>query len=169
MHTPPFALALCTLALADAPLPMETPRLPSGVEVPLVQGQPELHPDSNASAGMIKVGRAELDQILSWELPQGELLAATLHERDLVWQALGQPTPADAPAPEATPVAGSSGLRWEVDGGDTFFVGTSWHCLGIRVELTSFGPDTALTRQVHAASLAGAACPAPGGLGMRTD
>jgi hypothetical protein len=160
------ALSLLGLARAEAPLPMEAPRLPGGFELPAVQGELDLHPQSSATEGVANIRHDKLFQTIGWEPIQGSLLDAVTHERGLVYLALEQPVPADAPAPTEVEVAGTTGLHWEVDGEPTLFVGTSFHCPGLRVELTSFGADAALVRQVHAASLAGATCPPPGGLGM---
>jgi hypothetical protein len=159
------ALLLLASAPAEAPLPMEALALPAGFELPLVQGEADLRPESDATSGLVTVRREELCQSLSWESAQGTLLDATIHERSLVYRALEQAVPEDAPAPVGVEVAGTEGLSWEVDGAPTLFLGTSYQCFGTRIELTSYGPDHALIRQVHAASLAGAGCRPPGGLG----
>lgn len=160
-----LALALLAAASADAPLPMEAPTLPGGFELPVVQGDMDMHPDSDGNEGVATLRHDKLFQTIGWEPIQGSLLEAVTHERGLVYTALQQAVPDDAPAPTELQVAGTTGLRWEVDAGPTLFVGTSFECPGLRVELTSFGSDAALVRQLHAASLAGAACPKPGGLG----
>jgi hypothetical protein len=158
-------LVMLAAVHADAPLPMEAPTLPGGFELPVVQGDMDLHPDSDAAEGVATLRQDKLFQTIGWEPIQGTLLEAAAHERGLVYTALQRAVPDDAPPPAEIQVAGSTGLRWEVDAGPTMFVGTSFECPGLRVELTSFGSDAALVRQVHAASLAGAACPPPGGLG----
>jgi hypothetical protein len=164
MPAPLILLALAS-ASAEAPLPMAVPDVPAGFELPMVKGTLDIDPRGDPTTGVGNVKHDKLSQTFGWERPEGELLAATLHERSLVYAALQQPVPDDAPEPSALEVAGRPGLRWEVDAGTTHFVGTSFDCAWVRIELTTFGPDAGLNRQIHKASLAGAVCPPPGGLG----
>ncbi len=160
---------LIATVVAEAPLPMGATPHPAKVYVPVVQGEADLRHQSTATYGMTTVKHAKLDQILAWEPAEGSLEDATIHERGLVYQALKKPVPDDAPALTQVKVDETTGLRWEVDGGTTFFVGTSWHCPELRVELTTFGPDEGLVRQVHTASLVGADCTPTGGLGTSSE
>ncbi len=158
-------LALALTAQAEAPLPMGATPHPGHFYVPVVQGEAALHPQSSEAEGVTTIQHAKLGQALGWEPIEGSLMDAAIHERGLVYAALQRPVPPDAPAPTEVKVAETKGLQWEVEGGPTFFVGTSWHCESVRVELTTFGPDVGLVKQVHAAGLAGADCTPSGGLG----
>lgn len=167
----PAALLILALTPAGAESPLTTgPTLhPGNFYVPVLQGEAELHPESSAAEGVTTLRHDKLFQTLGWEPAEGSLTDAALHKRGLVYQALQRAVPADAPKPAVTEVAGTAGLSWEVDGGPTLFVGTSWHCPDLRVELTTFGPDAALVRAQHKASLAGADCHPSGGLGMSSE
>ena len=173
MSTPQLLVLALTAALAqddpgerDTTLPMTIPVLPAPISVPLIRAQAELHTGSGPTEGLLSMRHELLFQNLGWEPPQGSLEQAVAHEIDLVYQALQRPVPADGPAPAPIAVADTIGLHWEVDGGTTIFVGTSWHCPGHRVEFTSYGPDPELVRLRHAQSLEGARCTAVGGLDL---
>jgi len=165
----PIILVLALLPVrAETPIPMGATPHPGNFYVPVIQGEVELHPDSSATEGVTTLRHEKLYQALGWEPLEGELKVAVEYERSLVYAALQREVPAETPAPAEVLIGDTTGLRWEVDGGPTVFVGTSWHCPKLRVELTSFGPDVALVRQVHKASLAGAECTPSGGLGTST-
>ncbi len=164
-----LALLLLTPVQAEAPVPMGSTPHPGNFYVPVVQGDAELHPGSSATEGVTSLRHEKIYQTLGWEPPVGDLRTAVEHERSLVYAALQKPVPTDAPAPTEVQVAETTGLSWEVDGEPTLFVGTSWHCATLRVEVTTFGPDAALVRAQHKASLAGADCTPSGGLGTSTE
>jgi hypothetical protein len=166
---PLFLLLLSVAGAEQATQPTEMPTMTEPAllcahRILTVDGSLDQAEGSSPDEGVLTVRIEVLYQTIGWEPPSGELLAAALHERGLVYQALRQPLPADAPAPTEVPVAGTTGLRWQVDGGSTHFVGTSWHCPGHRMELTTYGPDAALVSKVHMASLDGSRC-VVGGLG----
>jgi len=169
MFAATLAILLLAPARAEAPIPMGATPHPGNFYVPVIQGEADLRSQSSATEGVTTLRHEKLYQTLGWEPLAGTLIEAAIHERGLVYTALQWDVPADAPAPAEVQVGDTTGLRWEVDGGPTVFVGTSWHCPKLRVELTSFGPDAALVRQVHKASLAGADCTPSGGLGTSTE
>ena len=150
-------LAGCVQAEQALPI-MSTVTLPAPIAVPTMQGEVQTHAGSGPAEGLVTVRSEPLYQNLGWEPLVGTLLEAAEHERALVYQALGEPLPADIPAPAEVAVAGTTGLRWQVSGGTTTFVGTGFHCAGHRVELTSYGADATLVAAVHQASLDGAKC-----------
>lgn len=156
-----MSLLLLTGLACARPLPDMAPAaVPAPVTVPMVSASGELDPKSTAAAGFFKAKSGPADQGLSWEPATEPLAEATAHERLLVFRALGQDPPADLPALTKSTVAGQAALNWTVDGGRTRFVGTSFQCGELRVEISTYG-DAALPKlvdRIHAASLAGAKC-----------
>ena len=163
-------LRLAPLLLLAAAIPaLSAPDLPGAATLPMVTEGPELNPRSTATAGFFRAKSRHIDQTLTWEKHDGDLKAATEHERLLVYRALQQEPPAKLPPLKKIEVLGREAYTWTVEGAGNRFVGTSFLCFEARVELTTFGAAAATVpvAKTHAKSVAGAEC-VGGGLGVRT-